>query len=144
MNENEPKPEQIEKLNAKVLLADDSFFELRMTSKILESMGCTVETVRDGQELVDRLSTAQPGEFDLIITDRNMPRMNGVEALERLHTDEHFKSLNCPIILNSTDAEEQDITAVGKYGGVYLHKKSRTSNNGSNVFMDTVRRLIKG
>jgi two-component system, chemotaxis family, chemotaxis protein CheY len=68
---------------ARVLYADD-LPELREVMRlILHGEGFQVETVSDGDEAL-QLITEHPDEFDLLITDHHMPRMNGLELVRRL------------------------------------------------------------
>ncbi len=111
-------PERIEQLNLRILLAEDDKSVQWVTALSLERMGCVVETVANGQQLVDRLN-AKPGEFDLVITDNRMPEMTGMEALAHLRADERFKQL--PVVVYSGDMGSQ-IGTIKELTAVYLAK----------------------
>jgi serine phosphatase RsbU (regulator of sigma subunit) len=66
----------------KVLLIDDSFISLDAVSAFLEDMGWTVLTAQSGE---DALKVASTPELDLVISDLNMPDMNGLEVFRRIH-----------------------------------------------------------
>jgi serine phosphatase RsbU (regulator of sigma subunit) len=66
----------------KVLLIDDSFISLDAVSAFLEDMGWTVLTAQSG---VEALKVASTPELDLVISDLNMPDMNGIEVFRRIH-----------------------------------------------------------
>jgi len=66
----------------KVLLIDDSFISLDAVSAFLEDMGWTVLTAQSG---VDALKVASTPDLDLVISDLNMPDMNGIEVFRRIH-----------------------------------------------------------
>ena len=110
--------QRMEKLNIKVLVADDDEDVLEISTRMLKRMDYTVETVKNGKELIERLANAKPGEFSLVITDNTMPIMTGIEALKQIRADERFKDL--PIILNSGDHGIEEI--VKNIGGLYLKK----------------------
>jgi len=66
----------------KVLIADDSKFFQTYVQNLVESIGFEVAgKVSDGQEAVEILEELNP---DLIFLDINMPRMTGIEAVERI------------------------------------------------------------
>jgi CheY-like chemotaxis protein len=67
----------------RILYADD-MRELREVARIaLSREGHLIECVGDGQQAYDRV-TADPGAYDLVITDHHMPHVNGVELVTRL------------------------------------------------------------
>lgn len=71
---------------ARVLYADDLRELQEVMRLILHSQGYQVETVSDGDEALQLLAE-HPHEFELLITDHHMPRMNGLELVHRLaHT----------------------------------------------------------
>ncbi|MDD1509314.1 ATP-binding protein [Pseudomonas sp. CNPSo 3701] len=69
------------KLQLHVLVAEDNLINQLILRDQLEELGCTVALSRDG---VDALSLWHAGDFDIILTDVNMPRMNGYELTKQL------------------------------------------------------------
>lgn len=67
---------------ARILLADDSETILLLLRTRLEIEGHEVETAADGQEVIDRISAANPP--DLLLLDAMMPRKSGIDALREL------------------------------------------------------------
>jgi CheY-like chemotaxis protein len=66
-----------------ILLAEDERSVAFSISSALKPDGHKVEIVSDGEQALAKL-TAEPGAFDLLITDNNMPRMTGIELVRRL------------------------------------------------------------
>jgi DNA-binding response OmpR family regulator len=66
-----------------ILLAEDERSVAFSISFALKADGHKIEIVSDGEEAFSEL-TRKPGEFDLLITDHSMPRMNGIELVKRL------------------------------------------------------------
>ena len=66
----------------KILLIDDSPISLDAVSAFLEDMGWTVLTAQNG---IDALRVASTPELDVVISDLNMPDMNGIEVFRRIH-----------------------------------------------------------
>lgn len=66
---------------ARVLLVDDNRDGLKARRALLEEQGFEIATALNGEEGLEALSTA---EFDLLITDFKMPKMNGLELIRRV------------------------------------------------------------
>jgi len=82
-----------------IFIVDDSAVMLASVKQSLELSGFKVETAKDGQEAFDRIK----GGFkpDLIITDINMPRMNGLELIKNARTVLRFT----PILVLTTESQ---------------------------------------
>jgi two-component system chemotaxis sensor kinase CheA len=97
-----------------VLVADDSAFFRGQIQRLVESIGCRVLAADDGQaawEILDRHS----GEVDLLATDVEMPRLDGLALTRQVRADGRFADL--PIIALSSLAGEEEI-ARGLAAGV--------------------------
>ncbi len=116
------RTETEETWNKNVLVADDTKAMLSMTATILKILGCTVETVENGQELMDRLATAKPGEFGLVITDIEMPKMDGMQALAKIRADNNLKQLHVIVYSGDISNEIRNKKIVDDSGAVYLAK----------------------
>jgi hypothetical protein len=80
-----------------ILIVDDELFVLQISKDILETRGYSVLTAADGAEAVALFASAQRGSIHLVITDMNMPLMDGsstIRALRRLEP-------TIPIIVSS-------------------------------------------
>ncbi len=64
-----------------VLIADDSQENILLLTSFLKPTGGRIETVNDGQALLDRFA---PGRYDLILSDLRMPRIDGYTAVRRI------------------------------------------------------------
>ena len=84
---------------AKILLVDDSSFQRKNTAKMLTEMGHQVTTTENGQTGLDLAESDQP---DLIITDIQMPVMDGISFLRALQK----RGLLIPTIVASADIQE--------------------------------------
>jgi CheY-like chemotaxis protein len=68
-------------INPSVLLVDDNRDGLLVRSSLLEEVGCRVQIANSGEE---GLKLFESLNFDVVVTDYRMPRMNGVELIERI------------------------------------------------------------
>ncbi len=84
---------------AKILAVDDSASMRQMVSFTLKQQGHNVTDAVDGQ---DALNKAKSGSFDLVITDVNMPKMDGITLVRELRALPAFKGV--PILLLTTES----------------------------------------
>lgn len=68
-------------LNSTVLLVDDNHDGLLVRSSLLSELGYQVRIAKNGEEALKLLEAAN---FDVVVTDYRMPRMNGVELIQRI------------------------------------------------------------
>ncbi len=98
-------------MSANILTVDDSA-SIRMTTKIaLTNAGYQVTEAVDG---VDGLSKAKSASYDMIVTDLNMPNMNGLEMIEALRQSPAHTGI--PIIFLTTESDA-DMKARAKAAG---------------------------
>lgn len=88
----------------RVLLAEDNPINALLARTLLARAGCIVTTVQDGEEAV---IAARAARYDLILLDIRMPRLDGLEAAERIRTGEG-PSAATPIIALTADAGEEE------------------------------------
>ncbi len=94
---------KIEEERAKrILLAEDSPFFRNMIKNYLEGAGYEVETAENGKEALERLLSG--AEFDLIVTDIEMPEMDGFELIKEVRSNPEYKDI--PIIVVTSLAGE--------------------------------------
>ena len=86
--------------NISILVVDDSRLMRDMVSYALETAG--YEDITLAEDGVDALEKADTKEFDLIVTDINMPNMNGFELCEELRKKEIYPLT--PIVVLTTEA----------------------------------------
>lgn len=91
---------------SRILLAEDSAFFRSQVMAFLESKGYEVTGAEDGLEAWNLLQSGEE-EFDLILTDIEMPNMNGFELCERIRESDAFHSL--PVIALTSLAGQEDI-----------------------------------
>ena len=110
----------------RILLAEDDRLSRLSTHRILEKLGYEVEGVGDGQAAVDAEAT---GQFDAVIMDCQMPRMDGYQATAAIRKREvGAGAARIPIIGLSARAMEGDgEAALAKGMDVYLTKPYKVS-----------------
>ena len=89
----------------RILVVDDSDTTRQIETSILESGGFAVDTAVDG---IDGLEKVRSKQFDLIVLDKDMPRMNGFVFMENLRRMEQYESV--PVIVVSADQDRNIIS----------------------------------
>ncbi len=105
------EPEQDEQVGASILLADDSISVRKFVGRMLESAGYQVDTAVDGE---DGLRKASAASYRLIITDVEMPKLNGYEVIQALRSRQ--KTQQTPVVVMTTragDKHRQMATNIG-------------------------------
>jgi len=88
-------------MSKKILAVDDSKTMRDMVSFTLKGAGHDVVLADDG---VNALTALTGQEVDLVITDVNMPNMNGIELVEKLRQDPRFRAT--PILILTTESDD--------------------------------------
>jgi two-component system chemotaxis response regulator CheY len=94
-----------------ILTVDDSNTMREMVTFVLESAGYRVIEAKDGASALDRLSFSS---VDLVITDQNMPGMDGLALVRSLRAMRDYKSV--PILVLTTESSE-DVKMRGRAAG---------------------------
>lgn len=117
-----------------VLVAEDSITSRILIKNILETAGYRVETAVDG---VDGLTKLRSGDFDLVVSDVEMPRMDGFGLTAQVRADKKLGEL--PVILvTALDSREDRERGVDAGANAYIVKSTFDQSN----LLEVVRRLI--
>lgn len=120
----------------RILVADDSITVREMERKMLSARNYEVDVAIDG---MDALNSIRSNRYHLVITDIDMPRMNGIELVETIRSDPQYNTL--PIIIVSyKDRKEDREKGVRAGADHYLTKGSFHDE----TFIRTVHDLIGG
>jgi len=118
----------------RVLLVEDSLITRELERSVLASFGLEVDEAGDGLDAWEQMSS---GAYDLVISDVEMPRMDGLELTRRLKADERFSHI--PVIMVTTLGSDQDRRRGLEAGADGYVVKSEF---GSQSFLDLVRRFL--
>jgi chemosensory pili system protein ChpA (sensor histidine kinase/response regulator) len=95
----------------RVLLVDDSISVRRFVGQMLEKAGFDVSTAADGADAISRLGDSS---FDVVVTDLEMPRMNGYELIDDLRRRASTRTL--PVIVLTTRAGDKHVALARQLG----------------------------
>ena len=117
-----------------VLVADDSVTSRMLLKNIIESAGYPVTTAIDG---VDAMTAIRSGDFDLVVSDVEMPRMDGFALTATIRADKQFSELPVVLItaLGSREHHERGIDAGAN---AYIVKSGFDQSD----LLEVIRRLV--
>ena len=96
----------------KFLIVDDFSTMRRIIRGLLKEMGCNnVDEAEDGAVALNMLKNSR---FDFVVSDINMPNMNGFELLKAVKADEGLKHL--PVLMVTAEARKEDIVLAAQSG----------------------------
>jgi two-component system, chemotaxis family, chemotaxis protein CheY len=91
----------------RVLIVDDSSVMRKIVERSLRQAGLELEKVVEAKNGADALKLVDSHKIDLILSDINMPEMDGIEFLRQLQRVEDFKAI--PILMITTEGGEQKV-----------------------------------
>jgi len=96
----------------KFLIVDDFSTMRRIVRNLLKEIGYTnAEEAEDGQAALTKLKN---GKFEFVVSDINMPNMNGFELLSQIKSDAALKHL--PVLMVTAEAKKEDIVTAAQAG----------------------------
>lgn len=121
-------------LKKRVLVVDDSITVREVESRLLRNHGYVVETAVNG---TDGWNAVRMNQYDLVITDIDMPRMNGIELVRLIRSDSRLKTL--PVIIVSYKENENDrLEGMEAGANYYVTKSSFHDDTLLNIVSDLV------
>ena len=99
----------------RILLAEDSLDDIELTLRVLAEyhLANKVDVVRDGVDALDylycrgRFADRPPGNPALVLLDNKMPRVDGLEVVRQVKTDERLKMI--PVVMLTSSREQTDL-----------------------------------
>jgi len=121
-------------MSKKILIVDDSLLMRKLVSLMLQDRGYEVETAVDGRDALGKLDALQA---DMVVTDLNMPNVNGIELIKQMRCRAAYKFT--PVVMLTAEFGEskmQEGNAAGANGWIM---KPFTSEN----LIETVKKFMK-
>ncbi|MDR0239225.1 MAG: response regulator [Deltaproteobacteria bacterium] len=115
-----------------IMIVDDSKTIRNLLAFVVKAEGFRVTTAEDGLDALEKLYSMET--VDLIVSDVNMPRMDGFTFIKTLREQDGYKDV--PIIVLSTEGKEQDIATGMQLGAnMYMVKPAEPAKMIRNIKM---------
>ena len=118
---------------------EDNLINMEIANMILTQAGFTVEPAENGKVALDLVSTSEPGYYDAVLMDLQMPVMDGYEATRAIRALDDPALAGIPILAMTANAFKEDVEAV-KAAGMQAHIPKPIDVN---VLMNTLRSVLK-
>lgn len=117
------------KLKGKIILVDDESYEKELLEAALLKRGwdAKVEYFNDAEDALEHLRKNK-AEIFLIISDMNMPKMNGMDFKKSIDKDPELRGTSIPFIFASTAARKEEITEAFDYRVQGFFQKPNTTD----------------
>jgi two-component system, chemotaxis family, chemotaxis protein CheY len=113
-------------MDSDVLVVDDSAAIRKILQRVLRQTGMAINTIHeagDGQEALDLLRSRR---VDLVLTDINMPRMDGLELLAKIKGSSDWASV--PVVMITTEGGESKVAEAVRLGAAGYVRKPFTAD----------------
>ena len=116
-----------------ILIVDDSKTVRNLVAFIMKKEGFKITMAEDGLDGLEKLYSS-PEKVDLIISDINMPRMDGYTFIKTVREQETYRDL--PIVVLSTEGQEKDIQqGINLGANMYMVKPAQPDKIVKNIRM---------
>ena len=105
----EPEDDYSDLQGMNILVAEDNDINWEIISAMLTMFGITADRAENGRICVERIQSADPGRYDLIFMDVQMPEMNGLDATRAIRSLEDPGAATIPIVAMTADAFSENI-----------------------------------
>ncbi len=109
-------PAAVDFSSKRLLLVEDNAINMEIASMILAQAGFSVETAENGRIAVDMVTASEPGYYDAILMDIQMPEMNGYEATQAIRALKDKRLAEIPILAMTANAFKEDVLAAEQAG----------------------------
>ena len=93
----------------KVLAAEDNEINAEILTELLSDEGVVCDIAHNGREALEMFEKSEPGQYDIIFMDVQMPVMNGYEATRAIRACAHENAKTIPILAMTANAFDEDV-----------------------------------
>lgn len=122
-----------------ILLAEDNDLNAEICIQLLELQGASVYRCENGKQVLEQVKHSEPGTYDLILMDIQMPVMNGLDATRAIRDLKHPDAKTLPIIAMTASSFQKDVDAAYAAGMNNFISKPLDVNHLYSVLADIVK-----
>ena len=100
----------------RALLVEDTMVKIEISQMLLEQAGFLIETAEDGKIALEMTAASEPGYYDVILMDIQMPVMDGYMAAQAIRDLPDTRLAGIPIIAMTANAFQEDIKKAEEAG----------------------------
>lgn len=113
-------------MESDVLVVDDSAAIRKILQRVLRQTGMAINTIHEAGDGEDALNLLRSQKVDLVLTDINMPKMDGLELLAALKKSPEWA--NVPVVMITTEGGETKVAEAVKLGAAGYVRKPFTAD----------------
>ena len=136
---DDTKNTEVDFSEKRLLLVEDNLINMEIADMILTQAGFTVEKAENGRIAVDLVRDSEPGYYDAILMDIQMPEMDGYEATRAIKALDNPALAGIPVLAMTANAFKEDVEAA-REAGMCAHIAKPIDVN---VLMSTLRSVLQ-
>jgi two-component system, chemotaxis family, chemotaxis protein CheY len=113
-------------MESDVLVVDDSAAIRKILTRVLRQTGMAIQTIHEAGDGQEALALMAQHRIDLVLSDINMPKMDGLQLLASLKASPHWR--NIPVVMITTEGGETKVAEAVKLGAAGYVRKPFTAD----------------
>lgn len=113
-------------MESNVLVVDDSAAIRKILQRVLRQTGMAIRTIHEAGDGQEALSVLKSQRVDLVLTDINMPKMDGLQLLAAIKAEPEWRGL--PVVMITTEGGEAKVSEAVRLGAVGYVRKPFTAD----------------
>jgi len=113
-------------MDSDVLVVDDSAAIRKILTRVLRQTGMAIQTIHEAGDGEDALALMAQHRIDLVLSDINMPKMDGLQLLASLKASPQWR--NIPVVMITTEGGETKVAEAVKLGAAGYVRKPFTAD----------------
>ncbi len=113
-------------MDSDILVVDDSAAIRKILTRVLRQTGMAIQTIHEAGDGQDALAVMAQHKIDLVLSDINMPKMDGLQLLASLKASPQWHSI--PVVMITTEGGETKVAEAVRFGAAGYVRKPFTAD----------------